>query len=1123
MAAQNYEGVLKEIARIDPYFMLPEITSLKDKASSKAERVRELQKTISKALEQKQYHGLLAQVNQLLELKPSDAAMKSLQTQLIARDEKNAAQIKDVVNRAQSLISSCRFDQASKELVRIPSELQTLEVSELLQTCEDMVFQRQSAIQALANGLTTQNYILAISNTNAYRNNISLQGWTDEEFQSELSKCQQGLAAQQEAVAAAERNRKIMRRVAVGAGACTVLVLLGVFGIWMQARLRARTLEGHILYGRWNDVLTMEPNNTKALLGRAESQFSMVSPDINAVIADLKRVEEITGSNQDTRRIYNRAYLTRAQANIKLEKIREAEADLALISGNNGSTDSLDSTALQLVRSQIAAAYLKESEASARSGNSSQAAASLAKAQQYDKSISMPTALLAAFAGDTVKAFELSDSEENLTKVLDAMGKVPANESASLSGYRSRIAAALIQRGLKSVGKDPDGAAADLKRAQEMGAAIEATAKLRGELAKSMAEPAVSAFEKDLDDKSQAEALARLDAVFSLDQNSANDLLVRFGEALCRKGISLIKSDPNKAAQAYEMLSSLGLSAAFPKMDELQSGVTTVLTERIEKAIEKDDLIAWTSDLKILKKINQPVGEKVQTDVFAKATPEIVQKLPVELLAYFPEDTIASFPEITNSIGMKLKMIPSFGVKDKGIYKPFYMGIFEVTQKEFQAVMGVNPSQFKDARNPVETVRYEDAIEFCRKLSEMPEEKAAGRVYRLPINTEWQWASSFKQDLSTFSEFPASAWYKQNSENEPHPVGRKSPNKLGLFDVWGNVSEWCDQGIEGNQNNLGIPGFSSVPGGAGSFPGSFVRLGGSFISEKSECFGITRDFYLRDGTIGFRVVFGGGLIDIAEMKKASGATSAGGKSETKSQDISMPPKGSASEGITNTVGMELKLIQPGTFVMGEGDLSHSVTLSKPFYLGVHEVTQRQYEIIMGSNPSNFKGSRNPVDQVSWDDAVEFCRKLSNLPEEKAAGRVYRLPTEAEWEYSSRAGATTRYCFGDDDSQLRDFAWFDGSAGERTYPVGQKKPNPWGIYDMYGNVWEWCQDRLGEYPSDDVTDPQGPSSGSKRVSRGGGWNGFSEHCTSTLHHGDPQDYRGYAHGFRVVMTIDTTPR
>ena len=147
------------------------------------------------------------------------------------------------------------------------------------------------------------------------------------------------------------------------------------------------------------------------------------------------------------------------------------------------------------------------------------------------------------------------------------------------------------------------------------------------------------------------------------------------------------------------------------------------------------------------------------------------------------------------------------------------------------------------------------------------------------------------------------------------------------------------------------------------------------------------------------------------------------------------------------------------------------------------MTQGQWQAVMGSNPSQFTGDPNrPVENVSWDDVQEFIRRLNA----REGGATYRLPTEAEWEYAARAGTTTRWSFGDDASQLGRYAWHDGNAGGQTHPVGQLQPNPWGLYDMHGNVWEWVQDWYGKYASGTAVDPAGPSSGSYHVFRGGGW-------------------------------------
>jgi tetratricopeptide (TPR) repeat protein len=172
-----------------------------------------------------------------------------------------------------------------------------------------------------------------------------------------------------------------------------------------------------------------------------------------------------------------------------------------------------------------------------------------------------------------------------------------------------------------------------------------------------------------------------------------------------------------------------------------------------------------------------------------------------------------------------------------------------------------------------------------------------------------------------------------------------------------------------------------------------------------------------------------------------------------------------------------------------------------FSIGVYEVTQQQYEAVIGSNPSEFKGANNPVEQVSWDDAVAYCAKLSSLPAEVAAGRVYRLPTESEWEYACRAGTTTEYSFGDDEQDLGKYAWFDGNSGETTHAVGKKLPNVWGLYDMHGNVWEWCLD----------------AKGSNRVVRGGSWFNSASYCRPAYSGCFDPSYRSNSVGFRLALS------
>ena len=194
--------------------------------------------------------------------------------------------------------------------------------------------------------------------------------------------------------------------------------------------------------------------------------------------------------------------------------------------------------------------------------------------------------------------------------------------------------------------------------------------------------------------------------------------------------------------------------------------------------------------------------------------------------------------------------------------------------------------------------------------------------------------------------------------------------------------------------------------------------------------------------------------------------------------------------------------------------AHPVTLTQPFYMGKFDVTQEQYQQVMGTNPSHFKGKSNPVENVSWDDAQAFCKKLS----EQTTDRV-RLPTEAEWEYSCRAGTKTTYYSGDTDKDLDRVAWYDANSKGTTHPVGQKEANIFGLYDMHGNVWQWCQDWYGEdyYGKSEAENPQGPSKGSWRLLRGGTLSHAPVSCRSAhrvrCNPGLRDDNRL---GFRVVM-------
>ncbi|TVS21096.1 MAG: formylglycine-generating enzyme family protein [Planctomycetaceae bacterium] len=517
------------------------------------------------------------------------------------------------------------------------------------------------------------------------------------------------------------------------------------------------------------------------------------------------------------------------------------------------------------------------------------------------------------------------------------------------------------------------------------------------------------------------------------------------------------------------------------------------------------------------------------------------------------------------------------------ITRPFYLGKYPVTQEQWVALMRRNPSGESLGREkPVERVSWNDCQEFLDKLNERLGETVG--KFRLPTEAEWEYAGragattrySFGDDADQSGEY---AWHGHNS-NGTRPVGQKKPNAWGLYDVHGNVREWCADWFD-------VDYYANSPMDDPQGPASGahrVVRGCSWLGRVQRLAarnGLEPGF--RDYGLGFRLAL------VPAEGKTTKAEAPVERPEVDQQPSAADqPPGSASAWkfppdspqpaiapfgarqarrhqeewaehlrrpveLTNSIGMKLRLIPPGEFMMGspewdeEGRESkegpqHLVRITRPFYFGVYEVTQGEYERVMGTNPSAFSQegarsewvsgmdtSRFPVDQVSWEEAVEFCRRLSALPAERSAGRKYRLPTEAEWEYACRAGTTTPFHFGSvlDGQQANCNASFPyGTRGEgrwlgRPTAVGSYRPNGFGLFDMHGNVREWCADWADwadwydphYYAISPVNDPTGPSSGWIHVSRGGSWSDIARSCRSAARN------EGTSAGFRVCYGVE----
>jgi formylglycine-generating enzyme required for sulfatase activity len=250
------------------------------------------------------------------------------------------------------------------------------------------------------------------------------------------------------------------------------------------------------------------------------------------------------------------------------------------------------------------------------------------------------------------------------------------------------------------------------------------------------------------------------------------------------------------------------------------------------------------------------------------------------------------------------------------------------------------------------------------------------------------------------------------------------------------------------------------------------------------------------------------------------------------------PQPVASQTITTPLGLEMALLPAGGFVMGDdrGDAderpAHKVQVSA-FYMDTTEVTQQSYQSLMGTAPAKFQGADRPVERVDWYRVVQYCNMRSLREGLKPCYDLrtlkcdfeadgYRLPTEAEWEYACRAGSTARYAFGDDASKLGDAGWFKANAAGATHPVKQKVPNAWGLHDMHGSVWEWCNDFYAEgySPGGEARDPRGPAAGDQCVLRGGSWFSGAESCRSASRRGETPRFADACfgsdtYGFRCV--------
>jgi formylglycine-generating enzyme required for sulfatase activity len=732
LEAHDYEGALSTLSALPESARSVEFTHLHERAWTLVEQVLRLSATIREAVAAKQFEGLHATVDEYLQLKPADAEVLKLRQLLAARDEKIASEIKSRLQQAKVLEQACRFAEAAKVLEVIPLQRRDVATRSSLLRCQVAASERATALKALASASAGE-YGSALQAADSYRRLLDGASLEDAEFNELRRTAEAGHAVD-------ERGRRL-RRTFAGVAASAAAVLILVCGIlWLRSHQRAASLVDALQSARWDDALSIDPDNGTAFLGRARAKLAAKPPDIDGAFTDIDRADKLLHGSSDVQVARGAAHAARAADHARGERLAEAAQELGEAVRLNA-----DAQSLATAHAALGAAWLAGAEKAIAKGDAAMMRAAC------------DSSMKAGVKSEQICRLWLQYGEKCVDR-LDTKGLETACTTAEKCGLgRTDIVALWLRFAEESLKKqNAAGVRVACDAALKAGGFGEAVAPLR----------------------------ARGIVVEAIDMWSRGE-----SETAVAKAVDAVDTN---AAVGSEMLIAQGQLSK-----DLREAVVTEYRKRFDTCVANNGWPAAMEAAKAAEKLDPQASSWLKTIL----TMDRLRLMSRDIIASMPPVRNSLGMDLKLLPAGKFKMGDASGVVDERphmvtLTEPFFISVHEVTNAQWSSVMGSVPSFSKNDDQPVVDVTWKDAVEFCRKLSAVPAERLAGHAYRLPTEAEWEYACragestrySFGDEESRLDDY---GWFDRNAGGQPHAVGQRKPNAWGLYDMHGNASEWC--------------------------------------------------------------------------------------------------------------------------------------------------------------------------------------------------------------------------------------------------------------------------------------------------------------------------------------------